>query len=177
MRKVPLKRGNSELKRSGFRKAKFGAKQPLRRTKIRLVGQSTTAELKHDIQALLNSIVKLRDGGCILRTHADVAGACGSRATKDGHMILQAEHLITRRNAASFADTRLVVCLCERHHIFWKPQHSDEYNTLVRKVIGPQRSALWTRVQEDRSPHKQDLRLDKLALTQEHESLQRNNSV
>ncbi len=130
------------LKQSGFQQAKFGARSGLRRTKIRIVGASTTTELKREIQAILNAIVKLRDGGCILRTHADIAGACGSRATKDGHMILQAEHLITRSNAASFADTRLVVCLCERHHIFWKPQHSDEYNTLVRKIIGKQRKAI-----------------------------------
>jgi len=86
---------------------------------------------------------------------------------KDGELILQGEHLHTRANASSFSDTRLLICLCQRHHIFYKPQHSDEYYRIVRKHIGKERSKLLTAVQEDRSSHKVDLMLALVALKQE----------
>lgn len=139
--------------------------KPLKRTKLRLVGHSTTSELKIEIQALLRQIVIKRDGGCVLRNYPET-GACGGYR-KDGELILQAEHLHTRSNAASFADTRLVICLCSRHHIFYKPQHADEYYKIVRKHIGTIRSILLDRVQQDYSPHKVDLKMEKIALEQE----------
>lgn len=139
----------------------------MKRTKLRIAGHSTLSETKRDIQAVLNKIVVARDGGCILRHYAET-GLCGSRETKDGHLILQAEHLHTRANSASYADSRLVVCLCQRHHIFWKPQHSDEYYKIVRKHIGKQRSDLLDRVEADRfTPHKVDMTLALIGLKQE----------
>jgi hypothetical protein len=38
----------------------------------------------------------------------------------------------------SSGDLRLGVCVCERHHIFWKLQHPDEYimDWLRRQIIG-----------------------------------------
>lgn len=149
MKRTPLKRSS----------------KPLKRTKLRLVGHSTTSELKIEIQALLRQIVIKRDGGCVLRNYPET-GACGGYR-KDGELILQAEHLHTRSNAASFADTRLVICLCSRHHIFYKPQHADEYYKIVRKHIGTIRSILLDRVQQDYSPHKVDLKMEKIALEQE----------
>ncbi|MCK5614540.1 hypothetical protein KAR91_72415 [Candidatus Pacearchaeota archaeon] len=152
MKRSYIKR-NTPLKRS---------KIPLRRTKLRLVGISTTSELKREIQALLRQIVIIRDGGCILR-HYPGTGQCGG-FRNDGELILQAEHLHTRSNSASFADHRLVVCLCKRHHIFWKPQHADEYYRIVKEHIGPGRTKLLEAIQADHSPHKMDWKLEKLAL-------------
>ncbi len=150
------------MKRTPFKRKAY---KPLKRTKIRVAGHSSTSDLKREIQAILRQITTYRDGGCILR-HYPRTGMCGGHR-KDGELILQAEHLHTRSNASSFADTRLVVCLCQRHHIFYKPQHADEYYRIVREHIGKERSDLLTRVQSDYSPHKQDLKMDLLALKQE----------
>jgi len=131
--------------------------------------------MKQDIQDILRKIVIIRDGGCILR-HYPEAGSCGGYR-KDGQLILQAEHLHTRSNAASFSDTRLVVCLCQRHHGYYKPQHADEYFKIVRKHIGKERSDLLTKVQEDYSPHKVDLKLEYLALLQEYAGYRLDESI
>lgn len=154
------------MKRTGFKRK---ATKPLKRTKLRLAGHSTTADLKKEIQALLRQIVIKRDEGCILRNYPST-GQCGGYR-KDGELILQAEHLHTRSNAASFSDSRLVVCLCSRHHIFYKPQHADEYYQVVRKHIGTIRSLLLDRVQQDYSPHKVDLKMELIALKQEFKKL------
>lgn len=141
------------------RKTPLGkGKTALRRTKLRLVGHSSSSELKAEIQALLRKIVIARDGGCILR-HSPETGSCDK--------ILQAEHLHSRVHASSFSDTRLVVCLCRRHHIFWKPQYPDVYYKIVRKHIGTIRSILLDRVQNDYTPHKVDLKLELIALKNE----------
>lgn len=141
-----------------------------RSTKLRVVGVSTASEVRKDVQATLRAIVILRDGGCFLRHYKHRINGqyreCGP-LRNDGELILQAEHLHSRSNANSFSDSRLVVCVCMRHHIYYKPQHSAEYNELAREFIGPQRAALWDRVREDRSPHKVDLKLELLALKQE----------
>lgn len=138
----------------------------MRRTPLRRKGVSPQTKMRDEIQAILREIVIKRDGGCVLRNYSQT-GKCGSRPTKDGHLILQAEHLHTRSNASSFSDTRLIICLCERHHIYYKPQHSDEYYKIVKEIIGPKRSKLLKAVQEDRTAHKVDLQLAKIALLQE----------
>jgi len=156
------------MKRTGFKNKK---RKPLKRTKLRVKGQSTTSEIKREIQSLLREIVILRDGGCWLR-HCPESGACGGYR-KDGELILQAEHLHTRSNSASFADPRLVVCICKRHHIYWKPQYSDLYNEMAEDFIGEERTKLWKRVREDRKPHKMDWKMEKIALEQELERLKK----
>jgi hypothetical protein len=99
-RKTPLKVG-------GF----------LRRgTSLKAKGSSDTATIKDSIQDLLLAIVKIRDGGCILRS-IPTHHCNGFR--KDGTLILQADHLITRANSATYADPRLVVCVCKGAH-GWK---------------------------------------------------------
>jgi hypothetical protein len=154
------------LKRSGF---KFKPRKSLKRTRIRVVGHSPVSELKKEIQALLRQAVIQRDGGCWLR-HYSESGACGGYRN-DGELILQAEHLHTRANSASFADLRLVVCICQRHHIYWKPQHSARYNELAEKFIGKERANLWKRVREDHTPHKVDWKLALLGLKSELKKL------
>lgn len=164
MRKTPLKR-----------KSPLRAKTPLKRkTKLHVVGHSTTTELKNEIQAMLRKIVIKRDGGCFLRNYRSKIQPqyvnCGGYRN-DGELILQAEHLHSRSNANSFSDSRLVVCCCQRHHIYYKPQYSDEYNSIAREFIGKERSKLWDRVAADHSPHKVDLKLELLALKQEYEAM------
>jgi len=158
------------LKRTGFKRKPISEQKPMKRSRIRLAGKSDTATLKKEIQALLRQIVIKRDGGCFLRNYKSKITPqyvnCGGYRN-DGELILQAEHLHTRGNASSFSDTRLVVCVCQRHHIYYKPQHSAEYNELAREFIGKKNAQLWDRVKEDRMAHKVDLRLEKLALEKE----------
>lgn len=156
------------MKRSGFKRK---ATVPMKRTRLHVKGHSTTTQQRDEVQALLRQIVIARDGGCFLRNYKDRITnqyrECGSRATKDGHLILQAEHLHSRTNASSFSDTRLVVCVCERHHLYYKPQHSAEYNELAREFIGEKNAELWDRVKNDRLAHKVDLKLAIVGLKQE----------
>ena len=126
------------------------------------IGKETTKELKVEIQAKLRAFVIVRDGGCWLRNYPE-AGACGGRKN-NGDLILQAEHLHTRSNSASYADERLVLCICLHHHIHWKPQHSKRYNELAEDFIGEERGELWKRVREDHKPHKMDWQLELLRL-------------
>jgi hypothetical protein len=67
----------------------------VKRTPLAQKGTSDTALIKDDIQYWVRKIVMLRDRGCILRKHRH----CGAGA------ILQADHLITRANSATYADT------------------------------------------------------------------------
>lgn len=132
--------------------------KPLKRTRLRLEGKSDAATLKRDIQAILRQIVIKRDGGCLLRGH----GKCTE--------ILQGEHLITRANNATFADTRNIVCLCTYHHLFFKKQHPLLYWELIEQKIGAHRWAWVKLALHDRfKPAKVDLKLAKIALTYELE--------
>lgn len=109
--------------------------------KLRLVGHSDTATTKRRIQALLREIVIARDGTCILRPQ---------RRCTDS--VLQADHLITRANSATFGDTRLVVCVCRSCH-GWKSLGSNmrkaQYDALVKTLISPARVSLWERAEEE----------------------------
>lgn len=165
MKRTPLKRKTGFKKTGGL----------LRRSALRQISKSPTALMKTEIQATLREIVIIRDGGCFLRHYKDQVNPqyreCGGYR-KDGKLILQAEHLHTRSNASSFSDPRLVVCVCQRHHIYYKPQHSAEYNKLAREYIGPKNAQLWDRVIEDRfRAHKVDLALELVALRQELKKL------
>lgn len=148
-----------------------------RKRTLRIAGTSTSSELKREIQAILREIVIKRDGGCFLRHYRNKIQPqyvnCGSYRN-DGQLILQAEHLHSRANANSFSDSRLVVCCCQRHHIYYKAQYGDEYYRIVKKHIGPQRTKLLEKVQADHSPHKVDLKLELLALKQELKKLEQN---
>lgn len=100
---------------------------------MRAVGQSDTAKTKERIQALLRQGVIARDGGCLLR---DVR-RCNGLPSVPG-VVLQANHLITRANSATFGDMRLVVCLCKRCHS-WKSlgdnMRKAQYDQLVRSLL------------------------------------------
>lgn len=134
----------------------------MKRTKLRMRGVSDSSVLKEKIQAKLRDVVIARDGGCILRDYPE-AGKCD--------LIKQAEHLNTRSRMISFADSRLAVCLCRRHHIFWKPTHSLRYWQIIEEQIGPKRWDLLQRVMKDYRTHKVDLKLELLGLEKELRSL------
>lgn len=121
---------------------------------MRVVGDNDTALKRDDIQALVRLICCIRDGGCVLRNLRHCGGAA---VVEDGKIIsnnvIQADHLITRANSATFADTRLIVCLCRNCH-GWKKWNEDEYEDLVKTVISKERVELWERCELDRKAHK-----------------------
>lgn len=145
----------------------------MKRTRLNLVGHSTTADLKKDIQATLREIALLKyQKTCVLSPWPET-GACGPHRS-DGELVLQAEHLNSRSHTGTFGDMRNIILLCQRHHIYWKPQNSKRYWEIVREVIGEQRWAWLERVQADRTPQKVDLKLVLVALKQELRTLQEN---
>lgn len=124
-----------------------------RNTGLRAKSKSDTARFKEEIQSLLRAIVIRRDKGCILRN----VRHCGGLQDTPG-VVLQADHLITRANSATFADPRLVVCVCRPCH-YWKSVGSNrnkaQYDALVKTLIEPERVALWEACEKDSwKPHR-----------------------
>lgn len=144
------------LKRTEFKKKQvlipvpfYGipAKTALRRTKLRKVGKSATSKLKTQIQSLLRQIVVQRDGGCILQN------TYMHRSWGETKEVLQAEHLISRANNATYADERLVVCICKKCHS-WKHLskiNTDTYNIIIKTLLPKEKVDLWDKSYEDRN--------------------------
>ena len=160
------------LKRSGF-KQKIG--KPMRKTKLRVVGDNDTATRKQEIQDKVRFIVCYRDGGCILRDLRHCGGEAHIEKTLEGEYkiisksVIQGEHLISRANSATFADTRLIVCICRNCH-GWKEFNKDEYDDLVKSVISKERVVLWEKCEADRRAHKtykMDWEMELIALNKE----------
>ena len=139
-----------------------------RRTPLAQKGSSETTDIKERIQALVRKIVIARDGGCILRSGRMVPACNGYN--KFHELILQADHLITRANSATYADTRLIVCVCKGHH-GWKKWNEARYNEIVRSLISKERVELWDKAHAARyQPHRKytyDWRVEEAALKQE----------
>lgn len=143
---------------------------------MRLKARDPSAVLKDKIQSTLRKIVMIRDGGCILRSVYGIPRCNGYK--EDGSLILQADHLITRSNSATYADSRLVVCLCQGHH-GWKSVGNNlrkaQYDEIVKKILPPERTALWEKCERDswRPSRKgaHDWKLDLVALEQEYRQL------
>lgn len=133
------------MKRSYF---KNKSRKPLKRTRLRVVGVSDTADLKKEIQSLVRSIVILRDKGCVLRSKRH----CGGNLDTEG-VVIQADHLITRANSATYADTRLIVCICKSCH-GWKRWNANMYDVFIREVISKARGQLWDKCEADRYTYK-----------------------
>jgi len=110
----------------------------MRKSPLRRKGASEISLLKREIQRLLREIVIKRDGGCFLRK----VRHCGGEI---GEAVLQADHLISRSNSATFADHRLVVCLCRPCHGGFKKWHEKEYDVLVKTLLPKETVALWDR--------------------------------
>lgn len=136
------------MKRGGFlnHHRGFGVRRPLKRSILKQLNESPSAIAKREIQSLVRRIVILRDGGCILRNLVDAPPCSGWR--KDGQLVLQADHLITRANSSTYADTRLVVCVCKGHH-GWKKYNKEQYDDVVSRVLSPERVLLWEGAMQD----------------------------
>ncbi len=135
---------------------------------MRLVAKNDAAQNKKEIQRLLREIVIQRDGGCILRG----VRRCGGLPQ---HAVLQADHLITRANSATFADSRLVVCLCRPCHGGFKQWHKEEYDALVKTILPSERVRLWEACEIERQSHrahKMDWAMEIIALKKELAMLQ-----
>jgi|SRR3990167_9920734 len=154
------------MKRSYFKQK---PRKTMKRSPLRMRGVSDSSVLKEQGQAVLRQVVIARDGGCILREYPET-GKCGPRKA-NGELVLQAEHLNSRSHAVSFLDSRLAVCLCQRHHIYWKPQNSARYWEIVEGEIGPKRWELFKKVRDDYRAHKVDLKLELINLKNELKEL------
>jgi hypothetical protein len=115
----------------------------MKRTALRVAGISDTATTKREIQAVVRDIVIIRDGGCILR---DIR-LCGGGLGND--VVLQADHLITRSNSATYADTRLIVCLCKSCHAWKSIGSKREYDEMVKTILPADRVTLWEACERD----------------------------
>lgn len=136
--------------------------------------KSELTKCKDRIQALLRAICIIRDGGCVLRNSPE-AGICGGYAPKSGYLILQAEHLITRGRNATFGDLRNIVCLCQRHHGYFKEQNGRLYWELIQKIIGDARWYWIKEVEADRRTYPMGLyewQFVEIALKQELKELE-----
>lgn len=126
----------------------------MRKTRLKVKGDNSTALIKQKIQDILRLIVTHRDGGCILR---DLR--CGVTAVvEDGKILasssfIQADHLVTRANSATFANYHLVVCVCNGCHA-WKNWNKDEYEELVKSVLPKKTIQMWELAEEYRKAHK-----------------------
>ncbi len=139
--------------------------KPMKRSVLKARSTSDSSLAKERIQALVRENAIERDGGCILRNYPET-GACGGRRG-DGELILQAEHLVTRANSATYGDMRNIVCICWRHHGYFKPQHSKLYWEVIERHLGPAHWAWLKAVEADRTPHKVDWKLTEIALKAE----------
>ena len=62
------------------------------------------------------------------------------------------DHLITHANADTYADSRLIFCVCKAHHD-WKSLGSSmrkaQYDAVVKEILPPERVTLWERCEAD----------------------------
>jgi hypothetical protein len=171
LKRTPLKRNPSDWKASLEKRIKSKKNWRQRRTTLRVEGHSEVSEVKREIQAVARDIVIARDGGCILRYKRLCNGV-------PGEAVLQADHLISRSNSATYADTRLIVCLCRPCHA-WKSLGSNlrknEYDALVKTLLPAERVRLWERCEADSWRAKRtsayDWQLALVALKQELKAL------
>lgn len=133
------------LARTGFKKVPAGAQIGLRRATLQKKSKSEVTQCKDRIQALLRQIVMKRDGGCVLRHFLD---RMPSRFVTCND-VLQAEHLNTRSHSVSYGDTRNVVCLCSKHHIQFKPQHSQLYWEMIEEHLKGEKWDWYKRARDD----------------------------
>ena len=127
----------------------------MKRTPLKRKSKNPTAVAKDEIQGLLRAIAIKRDGGCVMRNYPET-GLCGGHRT-DGEIILQFDHLNTRARNISYGDVRLGICVCKRHHLYYKKQHPFEYERCAIGAIGKKRAELLYRVRADRKMYSMGL--------------------
>jgi hypothetical protein len=134
----------------------------MKRTPLRKQSKSETATLKREIQKLVREIVIARDGGCILRGIRHCGGEIGEA-------VLQADHLLPRNESGTYADTRLIVCVCRPCHGGFKKWHKEEYDRIVKSILPKERVELWEKCETSMPAFRgsYDWKLAILALKQE----------
>src|SRR6266481_491384 len=137
----------------------------MKRSYIAKLGKSDFSKTKRRIQSLLRQIAILRDKNCVLNRYS-ITGACSGP--------FQAEHLASRSISISYGDMRNIVLLCQRHHIFWKPQNSRMYWELIEQIIGPVRWNYIKLVEADKKPYKMDWLLVEVSLQHQLSSYEKN---
>lgn len=119
-----------------------------RRKPIPKQGKSNLSKIKRQIQAKLREKAIERDETCTIGKYPSFLPQnwllCGSYRS-DGELVVQAEHLVSRGNSASYGDMDNIVLLCKNHHIFFKKHHPALYWEIIRKHIGEER---WAKVQK-----------------------------
>ena len=152
-------------------------------TKLRARAQNETNDVKDEIQELCRQIAILRDGGCIFRNFRERMPfeylECGPRR-KDGELVLQFDHLNSRRHSVSYGEPRLGICACKRHHFYFKKDHPMLYMEIVRDQIGNDRWYLLERVMQSNHKATRFFTADwlklKAGLQQELRNLQKNHA-
>ena len=142
----------------------YGNAKILKQTPLNRKGKSETTKLKETIQWLLREIVIKRDKKCI---------RCGVSVGTPG-IVWQCDHLISRANSATYADSRLCTLICQPCHA-WKSLGSNlrkaEYDALVKTILPQERVQLWERMEKALwrpvSKRSYDWRLEIAALEQE----------
>lgn len=120
----------------------------MKKTRLNKKSKAPVPLCKDRIQKLIRELAIRRDGGCVLRHYAE-AGQCGGYGKVSGELILQGEHLNTRERNISFADMRNIVCLCLRHHGYFKPQESKLYWELIERHLDKKTWEWYQRVKAD----------------------------
>src|SRR3990167_10149519 len=124
----------------------------MKRSYLSRIGKSDTAKAKKEIQALVRDIVIIRDGGCLLRNIKGIA-PCNGYAGDDNHLVLQADHLVTRGKNVGYATTDLIICLCKGHHTAKTFTEKERYEDIIRGLIGKRRERLWNLAKADQKAH------------------------
>ena len=108
-------------------------------------GKSDTARAKDEIQKLLRALAIKNQKECWVKLQGITEfGECDE--------VQQYDHLETRAKNISYADPRLGVLVCKRHHFYHgspRREQVEQYENLVREFIGPERAKLWERVRKD----------------------------
>ena len=146
----------------------------MKRSPLKRKSRSPNAIVKDNIQEYVRLIVSIRDKGCVLRSVRGCGAICEVVNDKVvSATVIQADHLITRANSATFADYRLIVCVCRACH-GWKHWHEKEYDSLVKTVLSKEVLDLWEKCELDRQAHKTykvDFVMELLHLKQEYARL------
>lgn len=117
----------------------------MKRSKLRKKSKQPAALAKDEIQNLLRQLAILTYGECwVKQAGITEMGECND--------VLQYDHLETRAKNISYADFRLGVLVCKRHHWYHGSPRKEQvtrYEELARGFIGKERAALWDRVRAD----------------------------
>ncbi len=153
---------------------------------MRQTSKTPSAIAKKEIQELLRQIGLVKQKGKCFFAGKEISGKihsyCTSKDTKDGHLIMQYDHLNPREKNVSFANPDLGVVICQGVH-GWK-SFSDTnkklYDQAVRKYLSPKRRKLWKRVEADQKSYPMsawDWAKEEIALIQELKTLNLSNGM